>query len=269
MPSYEDLKDNKSWLEGCRKSRETQTKQHQERIDRYNQNPIPCANETCGNFIPYQKSLERPAPKYCCRSCSSIANNKGRRHSDEVKSKIRLKVIANGTPLVIGSYCGIAFKKCRICGKSMCTSISNPRIHCSDECTSISRSTHAKKIGLGGNFNSKSCWYESPAAGRVHLDSSYELRFAQLLDENEINWVRPRKGLEWIDWAGGKHKYYPDFHLPEISTYVDTKNDYLIQRHRYKLRVVQKTHNIKLIILDLPQINLEVLNCILERTYEK
>ena len=61
----------------------------------------------------------------------------------------------------------------------------------------------------------------------VRLESSFETKFADLLDELKIKWIRP-KPLPWIDDLGTEHNYYPDFYLINYNIYFDPKNDYLI-----------------------------------------
>lgn len=112
-------------------------------------------------------------------------------------------------------------------------------------------SIHARKNGLGGWHSSKSFLYNG-----VKLDSTYEVTFAQNLDENKIKWERPKPLLWKLDDV--EHRYYPDFFLPDYGVYVDTKNDYLINHinPRFgitdleKIKLVESQNNVKVFVLD-------------------
>jgi hypothetical protein len=73
-----------------------------------------------------------------------------------------------------------------------------------------------------GSGRGKKCWYESKIAGRVFLDSTWELAYAKWLDENNINWKR-----NWIKFPYEKEnkiKYYiPDFYLIDSDEYIEIK----------------------------------------------
>lgn len=91
----------------------------------------------------------------------------------------------------------------------------------------------------------------------IKLDSQYEFEVAKELDEHQVEWKRPTYFL-WEDANGVKHRYYPDFYLPEYNVYLDPKNDYLINNvsKRFgitdveKIEKVQQQNNIRIIILD-------------------
>lgn len=73
-----------------------------------------------------------------------------------------------------------------------------------------------------GSGRGKKCWYESKIAGKVFLDSTWELAYAKWLDENNINWKR-----NWIKFPyerEGKTRYYiPDFYLIDSDEYIEVK----------------------------------------------
>ena len=68
----------------------------------------------------------------------------------------------------------------------------------------------AKRRGLGGHTSKQKIWFQKSDGTEIFLQSSYELRFAVLLDKFEIEWTRPEP-LSWVDEKGLEHKYYPDF----------------------------------------------------------
>lgn len=67
----------------------------------------------------------------------------------------------------------------------------------------------AKKRGLGGYrpHPNKGMYYKD-----VWFDSSWEVKVAQSLDENNVKWERPRIGFIWNDKG---NRYFPDLFLPE------------------------------------------------------
>lgn len=110
----------------------------------------------------------------------------------------------------------------------------------------------AFKRGIGGWHTSKSYEYNG-----VKLGSEYELRVAKELDANGVSWTRPSYFL-WEDDDSVKHRYYPDFYLPEYGVYLDPKNDYLINNKtaRFgitdteKIQRVKEQNGIQILILD-------------------
>jgi len=81
----------------------------------------------------------------------------------------------------------------------------------------------------------------------VYLQSSYELRYADWLDKNNIKWNR--EGVFQYSLNGKAKKYYPDFYLVEKDLYVDTKNEYLIKIDKEKITAVRKQNEINLLII--------------------
>ena len=89
----------------------------------------------------------------------------------------------------------------------------------------------------------------------VHTPKS--LRVAKELDANGVSWTRPSYFL-WEDDNSVKHRYYPDFYLPEYGVYLDPKNDYLINNKtaRFgitdteKIQRVKEQNGIQILILD-------------------
>lgn len=71
----------------------------------------------------------------------------------------------------------------------------------------------------------------------VRLDSSWELRVAQALDEMGIAWVRP-SFIRWTDSTGKKRRYFPDFYLPDLDVYLDPKNPTGVKAQAEKLEAI-------------------------------
>lgn len=65
--------------------------------------------------------------------------------------------------------------------------------------------------------------YDSPIAGLVKLDGSWELLTAKYFDHNEINWRRNKKRFAYIDSNGKNRTYCPDFYLVDSKSYIEVK----------------------------------------------
>lgn len=110
----------------------------------------------------------------------------------------------------------------------------------------VRQSERAMARRLGGHTSKKQIFYKQINGDEVFLQSSYEIRFAELLDELGIKWERPKPFL-YIGSDGKKHRYYPDFRIQD--TYVDTKNDYLAVKDLPKINAVREQHKLDLMIV--------------------
>lgn len=99
----------------------------------------------------------------------------------------------------------------------------------------------AIKNELGGHTSKKTIWFKKKTGETVYLQSSYEVKFANILEELDIDWERPSY-LMWTDSNGIDHRYYPDFKIGE--KYFDTKNDYLAIKDADKIERVSKQNNV-------------------------
>jgi transposase len=109
----------------------------------------------------------------------------------------------------------------------------------------------ASDRGFGGKNYRKTFKYKD-----VTLESSYELRLAENLDKNKINWQRPKR-FYWFDSTGKKRHYTPDFYLVDYDVYLDPKNDYLIIQDKEKIETCSLQNNIKVYVLSKHQLNWE------------
>lgn len=122
----------------------------------------------------------------------------------------------------------------------------------SDETRNI-LSVKAKEREFGG-FNMRNAAIEYNG---IKLDSSYELRVAKSLEENNIKWQRCNR-FKYTHSDGSVHYYTPDFYLPEYDIYLDPKNDYLIENVNQftgmtdveKIQRAATENNIRVLILD-------------------
>ena len=138
--------------------------------------------------------------------------------------------------------------KCEICNNSFIKT-SNKHLYkdqktCSDLCLKklISRNS-TNNINCGGETNYKKFKYKN-----IWMDSSWELKIATWLDNNNIIWKRDRKIIfYWTDSENKKRRYYPDFYLPQYDIYLDPKNKFKLEKDRIKLNQVIKENDICLI----------------------
>lgn len=78
---------------------------------------------------------------------------------------------------------------------------------------------------------------------RVCLQSSYEKTCAEILDELNIQWIRPKH----LMYDG--RRYFADFYLPSYGLYLDPKNNYKAKIDEYKIDAVEKQNGVKIIVL--------------------
>lgn len=106
----------------------------------------------------------------------------------------------------------------------------------------------AIKNELGGHTSKKQIFYVQKDGSTVYLQSSFEIKVAIELDDNNIEWIRP-KYIIWTDKNNINHRYYADFYLPKYNVYLDPKNSYLQIKDKEKIDSVEKQNNVKIFIL--------------------
>jgi predicted nucleic acid-binding Zn ribbon protein len=223
----------------------------------YSTNPNMCE---CGT----PKTYEKRNHKFCSSTCAAThTNNKRRQDKDYIKKisdSVSLYRRSNPQPQ---NKCKVSF--CVVCGSV----IRNANLRtCSKECRSHVWSETAKNNPkLGGNKNNRAYgWYESPIAGRVWLESSYEYRVALDLDKHNVKWSRP-KYLPYVS-MGKNRKYFADFFLEEYNVYLDPKNDYLIPGDTIKINTVMEQTGERIIILNKNQLSWESIKIVLGIGFE-
>lgn len=65
--------------------------------------------------------------------------------------------------------------------------------------------------------------YESPIAGKVYLDGTWELTVAKWLDHKQFNWKRNTKRFPYTNLKGKVSYYTPDFWIEELKGYLEVK----------------------------------------------
>lgn len=56
----------------------------------------------------------------------------------------------------------------------------------------------------------------------IDLHGSWELKYAQYLDSNNIRWIRNKDSFNY-EFEGKSRKYTPDFYLPDTDQYIEIK----------------------------------------------
>lgn len=275
----ENLLNKKIYAGKCTNNKKIGLENKQNNIIEYDNQPIHCLE--CGTKIEYNNRIN----KFCNKQCSAKYNNKkridcGYLMNSEIKQKIKNKIferyyIIDENGKVIKKYTNIKYYKCVNCEKTFIQKNISGFVYkyCSKKCRHIILSKRAKENNkLNKNNNKKSWgWYDSPIAGKVHLDSSWEYKVAKSLDENNIKWIRPSKDFytfEWIDSNGNNHLYYPDFYLVEYDIYLDPKQPFLQIKDKYKIEYVVKKYNLKLLILNKNDLYWEMIKKLIERCRE-
>lgn len=65
--------------------------------------------------------------------------------------------------------------------------------------------------------------YESPIAGKIKVDGTWELKVAKHLDELNVHWIRNKKRFDYIKPDGSKSTYQPDFYVKDWDIYLEIK----------------------------------------------
>lgn len=188
----------------------------------------------CGRKSPKRNNLSRHE-----RSCVNNPNRIFKDHHGWNKglTKETSTIIANSAPKIANTLKGKPWNGC----------------HTEEFKARLSKLSREK--GFGGTIGSLKYNFKKKDSSVVKLQSSYELRYAQFLEDNDVKWIRPSKGIPWIDDNQVSHKYYPDFYLIDYDVYVDPKNDFLIEKDKRKIELVCKQNNIFVKILSVEELN--------------
>jgi hypothetical protein len=202
---------------------------------------------------------ETTNPKFCCKSCSATYTNARRApRTEESRKKTSEAIKALG---VRGKrICHLS--QCIVCNKMF----EGYRKTCSTKCyhNFMKINAHNNLLGSIGQRQGKTEQVKDSYGNIARLESSYESKFANILNMLSLKWIRP-KPLFWVDENQNKHKYFPDFYLPEHNIYFDPKNDYLIKVDNDKISRVSMQNNIKLFVVSFENINKNYVTAIVEQ----
>jgi hypothetical protein len=179
--------------------------------------------------------------RFCSPKCSRGFSTKAKRlEINEKLSNVITSKIVNGEKV---GFCKIKDSAKIILPKtkkekpliiySTCEKCNSPvykigRRTCSREClkqlrSEIVRNSNFSKGGYReGSGRGKKTWYNSPIAGRIYLQSTWELKYAEYLDSQGINWKRNTKRFTYLN-ENIEHYYVPDFYLIDSDEYIEVK----------------------------------------------
>lgn len=242
--------------QASKKATEGLIKKTEERKQEYYKNPKRCL--FCNSPIEYKFKTTK---KFCNSSCAAKYNNKGRVRSKESKEKVssvlkkkfKTGELKPSSFIKVGNnnlgglkYCKIKYNTCKICNRIFITQSWKSRKTCSKKCRVIA-STQNRTYQNGSR---KPSWYFNKWEDKkVLLESSWEVKIAELLDKLNIKWIRP-KPIKWIDNNNQNRLYYPDFYLEKYNLYLDPKNPYCMEQDKEKMSKVIQLINIEYGSLD-------------------
>jgi len=144
---------------GAAKSKETSTRQKQERIDLYNLNPTLCKN--CDGALTYEQRHN----KFCNRSCAATINNNGvRKHGQDPGL---CPVCSKPKPRQASKYCGVECYKLSNLNKGI-AKINNPADNTKIMCNETIRKYLILQLG---NKCQRCGWCEvNPTSGKVPIE---------------------------------------------------------------------------------------------------
>ena len=171
--------------------------------------------ECCGKEIKEKFGSGR----FCSRACANkrIASDKQRSIASKLRTDLNnaktdaAKLIYNEAP-----------QYCQICGTKLDYKHRNLQT-CSNICYKQLQAQHAKVRNLGGVTNSGGPCSRRGYYHGIHCDSTYELIYLIYCLENNIKIVRNKKYFMYYNTNNVLRKYYPDFYLPELNTYIELK----------------------------------------------
>jgi hypothetical protein len=198
--------ETKARVTGNRKTNhKTQSRQKQNRIEKYNQSPNLCL--CCNSVISYESKQN----KYCSHRCAAKSTNSHLPRTEATKDKIRQKIKSN-PPCNVRPRTHVY--QCVICHKWFAGS----RKVCDNK-----QCRHDNLIGKTGGYRPNSTRNTRVEYEGTKFDSGAEVAFVQLLNRNNIKWVK--NTTVFFEYMP-KKKYYPDFYLEEFDLWVEVKGKY-------------------------------------------
>lgn len=201
------------------------------KITKQNYNKHYSACKGCGLIREQYKSL----PKH-----KKIAWNKGKSSWKKNLTKETDERVKKHAELVSKTLKG---RKNKPCSKETIEKLSLIRIKNRTKYTHWKHVKYVQYIKKDGNI--------------IQLRGSYEVRYATWLDKNSIDWEY-EKPIQYIDKKGIKRHCLPDFYLPDLNEYHDTKG-YLSEESKEKYSLIKDQLGIEIKLIfkkDLDQLPL-------------
>lgn len=187
----------------------------------------------CGNLFepPHQNQTRIFCSRHCANSRGPMSNEQKLYRSIFAKanpvgaildpSASKRGGITRGKQLSVQSP-----KQERICPCGIIFSCvpSNPQIYHNKECAILH--------GKCGGFQINSTRKHRSIYNEYQMDSGAELKFAKLLDQYNINWVKNTTIFFTFMYPNGKiGKYYPDFYISDYNFWVEVKGKYYCREY--------------------------------------
>jgi hypothetical protein len=182
---------------------------------------VTCLN--CGKIFHKTKG-QIGQKNFCSHSCCATFSNLRRDYSSVWTPERKLR---QSTLMKDSSYRPVPPKKekdkrvCPKCKKVFEVIPSSSKKYCGNGCFLNS--------GAIGGFRANSTIRHQSIYKDQKMDSGSELKFAQLLDKNSINWTKNSKIFFNFHYEGKPKKYYPDFFLPDYQLWVEIKGKRYIE----------------------------------------
>lgn len=131
------------------------------------------------------------------------------------------------------------FDKYRVCHSTLKTLFNSRGINLRtlEEGARLGMQEERVHIPGGGNSNRhyKCGWHTSWMGSKVYYRSSYELKYAQWLDEQRVRYEVESKRVQYVDTrTRTKRIAIPDFYLPESNMLVEIKSRYTYNEQNMK-----------------------------------
>lgn len=228
-------------------------------MSEYERSPLCCV--VCGDPISFAKRKS----KFCSQSCSAKHSNNARNASGWTQPESQREAARQYNithPRGAREKLVTTVSQCIVCSKFF----PGTRKTCSQVCFNSHCVSNAHKNNLGshGQRSGKIQYRQDSYGEVVRLESSYEIRFAKILDSMYLRWTRPSH-MFWIDEWNNTKRYYPDFYLPDYDLYFDPKNKYQIMIDRPKIQAVIQQNNVKLFIVPNDFINEDFVKSIVDQ----
>lgn len=143
------------------------------------------------------------------------------------------------------------YKECPICEEDFyVTECNSDKIFCSRKCYLDDKDNFNYHDKTSGGLRKNSTIKNSCVYKDQKMDSGAELKFAKLLDNNNILWSKNEQDtfFEYEGVNGKNRKYYPDFFLKELNFWVEIKSEYYQTENLNKK--IDSVPNIKLVYID-------------------
>lgn len=199
----------------------------------------------CGKQI---RGYHKDKKEFCDHSCSASYTNAERIKNGYTASEKHREAARSVAKNFHTGPRVTSISRCKVCGKWF---KGYNRACCSSTCRKQHQTKIAQENQLGKHGVRQKCKQlvtTDSYGNRVRLESSYEIRTAEILNDLGVSWIRPEP-IHYVGKDGNEHRYYPDFFLPSSNLFLDPKNKYLYQKDKDKIDRVMSQNSVKVVML--------------------